>query len=116
MDFKGLNKAAVGKGHQKVKLNDLPVNEPLNLTNLKEVETKKLGTQVVASLADRRTFFLPAKIKGYLFDNRSTQRKLTRAAIRGAVSIKPLGASGIEFILKNSEKCKQKEDFSSTFH
>ena len=107
MDFKSLNKASVGRYQQTVRLNDLPVKESLNLTALKEVETKKLGPQIVAVLSDRRTFFLPPKVKTYLYSNRPELKKLSRAAARGSVSLKPLGASGIEFTVKNNKKCKR---------
>lgn len=106
MDFNGINAASSGRFPRNISLNSLPLHEPLKIVNLCEILTKKVGRKIVAEITDRRVIFLPEKTTEYLFANKNDFKLLQKLAIRGGLSFKSLGASGMEFMIKKNEKCE----------
>lgn len=104
MDFKGLNKSSTGKYPENIKLSELPLNEAFKIVNFKEISTK-FGPQLVIEIKGRKSFFSPSHIKEYLLSHQDALKTLRKLALRGYVSAKSLGGSGVEFKVKNAKKC-----------
>lgn len=114
MDFNSINEASsVSNFPPAVKLNSLELDEVFKITKIKKVQTKKLGEKIVINISERRSIFLPEAINDYLMENDREYSELEKLIIKKVVTFQPLGASGMEFSIKDDCKSEYMRKFKS---